>query len=1093
MQKNKKVERPISAAPTGSAEGIIGVDIKAHRCDVGDCDRSFPTHRGLVQHKRLSHPVERHAELLDQHVAKVKATRSVECVLPTRDADAGPGPSLTSEGGTSEASTSQTPMSMISHTKWTMEELTAMAINEHRLKDACKSGVKGQGLILALAASAGGRTAGAVQAIRKTQAYKQCLLTTLPKLNIPIPEQLNELIEPAVVIEIPSMQDLAKQNLEMRGLTQPVEVREEALDHEWCTEIKAYCTQLLTVRKLDDDLTLLLRHIVGGTLTKSILSAFTLAKHAIPSKTSVRNKKRKISTPNPVHPKSKRCLRRTQYAQVQKLYLKNRSAAAETVLSGSWRGVTVDQISDEIKTEFWRNVFEGPTKRDGRVCDVVDEEMQFLEPVTFEETAALLISITKSAAGPDGISSEEMKRVPIIRATAFLNACLMLGEALPSFLVSRTVLIPKADIPSGPEEFRPISISNMDCRLYHKLLASRAERLSQLAFQQRAFRSVDGVAANTMVLNAILSDAKRKNKSLVLTFIDLRKAFDTVSHDSIIRCAGRAGLPSHLLSYLRTYYSNGTTCLLDQQMRLNNGVRQGDPLSPWLFNAVMDEALSHVSIPGMGYEMNGEHISYLAFADDVVLINCSSVGAQSSCDNLLHWLSESGLTANILKCSTLRIQGDGKEKRWFVDARNFLRVEGKTVPALNIVQSYKYLGLQVSASKKLVNVKEHFAKAINELLLAPLKPQQRIFILKAYLMPRFMHQLVLGRVNVALLRFLDREIRAAVRKTLKWPKDTHLSVFYSKVSQGGLGLKCLTNTVPYLRSERLTALLNVHEPDVIASRSFIRLCLKRIGKFCQPNSESEHWQSALHNSCDGKGLRHANEVVGASDWVQNGTSLMSGANYIKAIKIRNNLWWTEERAIRGRGRAPKCDAGCNATSNLGHMLQSCSRTHDQRVKRHDKVISFIADTLRKKGWSTIETPSIITSEGLRKPDLIGARGSVSFVLDGIICGDSNIHSPDTAHKRKIAYYNKPDVTSFTMNAFAGATSCVVGAVSISWRGVPSRLSWEFLRSLGVVANDLLLMVVMSLEGSVRMADTWHKRTTGASGEENRAMTVVAIA
>jgi hypothetical protein len=88
--------------------------------------------------------------------------------------------------------------------------------------------VKGQGLNQQLAASSGGRTAGSIMAIRKTPLYKQCLLNTLPKQIIPIPDQLNQLIQPKVILEKLSEQDLAKYNIELRGLTQPVEVCEEA-------------------------------------------------------------------------------------------------------------------------------------------------------------------------------------------------------------------------------------------------------------------------------------------------------------------------------------------------------------------------------------------------------------------------------------------------------------------------------------------------------------------------------------------------------------------------------------------------------------------------------------------------------------------------------------------------------------------------------------------------------------------------------------------------------------------------------------------------------------------------------------------------
>ena len=71
---------------------------------------------------------------------------------------------------------------------------------------------------------------------------------------------------------------------------------------------------------------------------------------------------------------------------------------------------------------------------------------------------------------------------------------------------------------------------------------------------QKAFRKVDGTAANLSVLDTLLRDARSRLKPLHLAFIDLRKAFDSVSHDTIIRAAIRMGVPAPLVGYLRMYY-----------------------------------------------------------------------------------------------------------------------------------------------------------------------------------------------------------------------------------------------------------------------------------------------------------------------------------------------------------------------------------------------------------------------------------------------------------------------------------------------------------------------------------------------------------
>uniref|UniRef100_A0ABD2WAI5 Uncharacterized protein n=1 Tax=Trichogramma kaykai TaxID=54128 RepID=A0ABD2WAI5_9HYME len=71
---------------------------------------------------------------------------------------------------------------------------------------------------------------------------------------------------------------------------------------------------------------------------------------------------------------------------------------------------------------------------------------------------------------------------------------------------------------------------------------------------------------------------------------------------------------------------------------------------------------------------------------------------------------------------------------------------------------------------------------------APLKPQQRLKILRCFLVPRFYHQLVLSRCYLQTLKSPDRQVRAAVRKWLWLPKDVPIGYFHARCLDGGLGI-----------------------------------------------------------------------------------------------------------------------------------------------------------------------------------------------------------------------------------------------------------------------------------------------------------------
>ena len=96
--------------------------------------------------------------------------------------------------------------------------------------------------------------------------------------------------------------------------------------------------------------------------------------------------------------------------------------------------------------------------------------------------------------------------------------------------------------------------------------------------------------------------------------------------------------------------------------------------------------------------LNGEVISSLAFADDVVLIASTKRGLEDSYKAFLDRMRAFGPVANLAKCATLATVTDGKRKTFYVDPTPFLTITGAVVPALNVQEIYRYLGVMVGAA-----------------------------------------------------------------------------------------------------------------------------------------------------------------------------------------------------------------------------------------------------------------------------------------------------------------------------------------------------------------------------------------------------------
>ena len=105
----------------------------------------------------------------------------------------------------------------------------------------------------------------------------------------------------------------------------------------------------------------------------------------------------------------------------------------------------------------------------------------------------------------------------------------------------------------------------------------------------------------------------------------------------------------------------GTTTELrrDCHIKTTREVRQGEPLSPWLFNAVIDAATS-LTIEAAAL---ADLPPVMAFADDLVIMARTPMMLQKRIEEVTDALGKSGLTINPAKCWMSIAKVDGKHKR----------------------------------------------------------------------------------------------------------------------------------------------------------------------------------------------------------------------------------------------------------------------------------------------------------------------------------------------------------------------------------------------------------------------------------------------
>ncbi|GLV43786.1 hypothetical protein CBL_12313 [Carabus blaptoides fortunei] len=702
-------------------------------------------------------------------------------------------------------------------------------------------------------------------------------------------------------------------------------------------------------------------------------------------------------------PETSRAKRRTEYARVQNLWTRNQKAAAQEVMQGA-KSTSIYTL--ETLAPYWENLLTQPSlPMEGPTGVTPRHNLRGLwDPITCQETELAQVSTT-SAPGLDKITPRTWRKVPSYQKALLFNIMMFTGQLPRKLLMTRTIFISKQDSPTCPSQFRPISIGSVT----------------------RAFIEADGACENLAVLDAILSSSKQHLRELHIATLDMAKAFDTVGHHALQAILPERRMPPDLTEYVRLLYSEACTRLevrgqLSEPIPVTRGVRQGDPLSPALFNLAIDCILKAVP-RGVGFELGDTTVSALAFADDLVLVASSRWGLQQSINQVEEAARNIGLSFNTQKSSTLSIVPAGKVKKVKIDTEHRFSTTLGPLPPTGVVGKWTYLVVEFGVAGSL-SVAHNLATILANITRVPLKPQQR-------------------------LEILDREVRASTRRWLRLPADTPMAFFHAAIRDGGLGLPALTTLIPSLVSSRyhqleqssyMAAQQAFKEPTIQRKLRWARKALIAKGLPVTRSTAAQRqrwWAQQLHESVDGRELREAARCPVTTSWVQRPAHVIPGRDFVQHVHTRINTLPSRIRVSRGARRNQRevqCRGSCQATETAAHVIQCCWRTHGGRVLRHNAVADRLTSELQAKGWTVVSEPHIQTTNGLRKPDNVASREQKGLVLDVQIVSGAQPLSQQ--HPVKAAKYDDPDIlryVSTTMDIPPEATS--FSSRTISWRGI----------------------------------------------------------
>lgn len=314
-----------------------------------------------------------------------------------------------------------------------------------------------------------------------------------------------------------------------------------------------------------------------------------------------------------------------------------------------------------------------------------------LPDIGLEEIEAALGQLKNGKApGEDGVTTELLKAAgkPVLKELRrIFNSVLFSGRTPKAWHRSLVILFFKKGDKTLLKNYRPISLLSHVYKLFSRVISNRLTRRLDEAqpAEQAGFRRGYGTIDHIHTVRQVIQKTKEYNQPLCMAFVDYEKAFDSVETWSVLEALQRCQVDWRYIEVLRCLYdaANMSVVLQNGQTEpvlLRRGVRQGDVISPKLFSAALQDMFGTLNWKRRGININGEYISHLRFADDIVILAETLQDLQEMVSSLAESSKHIGLRMNLDKTKIMFNE--------LVDPRP-VAVNG--VP-LEVVQEYVYLG-----------------------------------------------------------------------------------------------------------------------------------------------------------------------------------------------------------------------------------------------------------------------------------------------------------------------------------------------------------------------------------------------------------------
>jgi len=621
--------------------------------------------------------------------------------------------------------------------------------------------------------------------------------------------------------------------------------------------------------------------------------------------------------------------------------------------------------------------------------------------------------------------------------TNSLNKIIEQTEHIPIWLTEgKTTLLPKSTDTRNPKNYRPITCLPTTYKILTAIISKRIsqhlERNDILPAEQKGCRKGSYGCKDQLLINKmILEDCSRRKRNLSTSWIDYKKAFDSVPHSWILKTLELYNINSKIRGFISESMKNWKTIMYlkhnegtveSRHIAIRRGIFQGDSLSPLLFVLALAPLTELLNTTEYGYKVGETRYSHLLYMDDIKVYASNDMQQTGLLKTIKSFSDDIHMEFGIDKCAKATFK-NGKLTR-----TSDIQLDSLTkIKELEHDGTYKYLGIHegdgINHKEMKDKVRKEYYRRVRLVTRSELNSTNKFQAINALAVPVIAYSYNILNWQIKELEKIDTKTRKLLTQERMHHPISDVDRIYLSRAQGGRGLIQIVNSyktasiglAKYLEQSDDRLLRPVYEHE---SHKKLYSVIKASNKFTQelnlaessferglisPTTQAmqvkvkaktsmqeqckEHWkQKALHGKYPERLEDPDVDREKSLAWLKSAGLKGETEGFIMAAQDQSLNTRVYRAKIIKDGSSPSCRLCHHFDESIDHIVSGCpALAKTDYIHRHDRVGTYIH-------WLLCRHYNIPTTEKWyeHKPNTVTENDNITILWDMPVHTDTDL-------------------------------------------------------------------------------------------------------